>query len=76
VGVVCVVVAPHTLEGLLVLSTGGGSTGSSSMFEIASKTLTDGDVDEVGGGGAGEEGRGFGFFFFFSFLYIKVGLIK
>ena len=64
VGVVCVVVAPHTLEGLLVLSIGGGSTGSSFMFKIASKTFTDGNVDEGGGGGAGEEGRGFFFLFF------------
>ena len=59
VGMLCVVVTPHTLEGLLVLLTGGGSTGSSSMSEIALKTFTDVNVDEGGGGGAGEEGRGF-----------------
>ena len=65
VGVVCVVVVPHTFWSLLVISTGGGSTGSFFMFEIASKTFTDGDGDEGGGRGVGEEGGGFFLLFFF-----------
>ena len=76
VGVVCVVVVPHTFWGLPTISMEGGSTGSSSIFEIASKTFSDGDVDEGGGCGVGEDGAGVGvFFFFFSFLYMRVGLV-
>ena len=72
--VVCVVVTPHTLERLLPTS-GGGSTGSSSISDIASKAFVERDVGEEGDGGAWEdEGGGF-FFLFLSFLYIRVGLI-
>ena len=79
--VTCVVVVPHTFGGLLVFTTGRGSTGSSSMFARTSKALT--DADEGGGGGRealgtclGEGGGGFFFFIFLSLLYIREGLIK
>ena len=76
--VTCVVVVPHTFGGLLVFTTGRGSTGSSSIFAIASKALTDGGIDGDGDGGFWEDdGGGFVFLLLFlSFLYIREEFIK